>query len=556
MRYAMIFFIVCCSIQCMEQPPQTLEKMKISPQVFEQESKRGQSYLSLLPADVTQLVRQHAYAGLSDVITVIRNNYLADSLKRDLFLYNSEFNREIIEKLVERFKLPALGKFNVGLELNTPASFKIASEIFTPDLEQYLRNIIAAFTQYIQNSSLSYKDTIDYTRGFLNNVRELLKKSHLRELQAGDQYPYIIENNKKAYTQNWIPYFINTIITVIANKFIDELEKEKARIPEVRVAFDLGDNDMQQWIKRLIQIVYDHYHDDIPNAITHFKNKNFGIQSALLGSITNPLGSPNILLYDQFKTAVCNDLADLLTKVLHDNEHEKILFLFKLVILRNGVAFPTCVEERIQGTLGVQLVEYLIKNNFPKTIVSELYGGSPFTYLLILQLINRAHATPESVLQFIKVVNLVLKFKRHDFSRDDINLLRIQQDLGSAMILSEMRQSAITWKYGIQILLAVVKSSNMNEAVLNAIIANGADINGADEQGITILMHAIKSARIDFVRILLEQKDINKNVCDTEGHNALWYAEYSHDIPFATRRHIIQLLEQAGVTEGEACVIQ
>ncbi len=541
----------------MEKPPQEpAKKIQISAQEFAQESKRAESYLSLLPTDITRMVRQYAYAELADVITAIRHDYLTDELNKDLFLHDPEFNRKIIDELMQRFKLYAMGKFKVGLMLNTPSSFKIASEIFSPNLHQYLSHVIVAFTQYIQNTSLNYQEAINYTREFLYNIRELLKKSHPRDLVTEyDPYPYIVEQNKKDYKENWIPYFINSIVTVIASKFIYELEKEKVRVPEIKVALDIGDEDMQEWIEWIIQLVYDPYQKDIPSAIMRFKNRNFGMQAALLGRIVDPLGSPNNLLYDQFKIAVCNDLTDLLMKALHDNEHEKIVLLFKLVTIRNDKALSGCIEERIQGNLGAQIVEYLIKNNFPETIVSKLYVGSPFAYLLTLHLINRAQATPGSVLQFIKAVNLILKFKKYDYSRDDINLLRVQQDVGSAMLLGQMRQSEVARKYGIQILLAVVQSPRMNEAVLKDIIEGGTDINGADEEGITILMHAIKNARVDVVRILVEQKNIKIHACDKKGHNALWYAR-NLETDMATRLAIIELLQQAGATEEEACAVQ
>ena len=73
-------------------------------------------------------------------------------------------------------------------------------------------------------------------------------------------------------------------------------------------------------------------------------------------------------------------------------------------------------------------------------------------------------------------------------------------------------------------------------ATLDALLAAGADINKAnpygnvheDEQGMTALMSAAKTnASAELVMLLINAKPVaaNKNLVDSQGHNALWFAE-------------------------------
>jgi hypothetical protein len=82
----------------------------------------------------------------------------------------------------------------------------------------------------------------------------------------------------------------------------------------------------------------------------------------------------------------------------------------------------------------------------------------------------------------------------------------------------------------------------------------GEFINKLNKNGVYPLIDAIKSKNIGLVRTIVEIPGINVNICH-EGHSALWHAR-NLDTDAGTRLAIIELLQHAGATEGEVCVVQ
>lgn len=80
-------------------------------------------------------------------------------------------------------------------------------------------------------------------------------------------------------------------------------------------------------------------------------------------------------------------------------------------------------------------------------------------------------------------------------------------------------------------------------------------LNPSSEQAVAQLMSAMNKKQVDVIRALTEGRYVNVNACDKFGHNALWYAR-NLETDAATRLAIIELLQTAGATEEEACVVQ
>ncbi len=79
-------------------------------------------------------------------------------------------------------------------------------------------------------------------------------------------------------------------------------------------------------------------------------------------------------------------------------------------------------------------------------------------------------------------------------------------------------------------------------------------INNPDNNGEYLLINAIKNKNLPLLRAILDVPNVNVNICHQE-HNALWHAR-NLETDMATRIAIVQMLQQAGVTEEEACTIQ
>ncbi len=80
-------------------------------------------------------------------------------------------------------------------------------------------------------------------------------------------------------------------------------------------------------------------------------------------------------------------------------------------------------------------------------------------------------------------------------------------------------------------------------------------LNPNSELAVAQLVDAITHKHIDVIRTLLEGPYVNVNACDKQGHNALWYVR-NLETDVGTRLAIIGLLQSAGATEEEACVVQ
>ena len=102
------------------------------------------------------------------------------------------------------------------------------------------------------------------------------------------------------------------------------------------------------------------------------------------------------------------------------------------------------------------------------------------------------------------------------------------------------------------LILAIIKIPYVTADFIDTLITFGANPNSVGSDGVTVLMQAVQKGRADIVKLLLNKPDINIHTYDNAGHNALFYAQQLSVNKF----EIIQLLENAGAHEREACIIQ
>ena len=105
-----------------------------------------------------------------------------------------------------------------------------------------------------------------------------------------------------------------------------------------------------------------------------------------------------------------------------------------------------------------------------------------------------------------------------------------------------------------QFLMDSIKSPNTDVAIVRHLIRKYANYNQVDENGITLLMHTIRDARFDIAHLLLDQRNININACDSNGHNALSFAEL---LPESSERNALtKRLKEMGAQDEGVCAIQ
>jgi hypothetical protein len=547
----------------MDKPPQKtadgkqettpIPPMRITPQEFEQAFAEQESYLSLLPKEgIPDLLKEYAFNSLEDYITAIREKYLNDPKTREKFLNDKTFNNELVNQVKERF-IHALNVENMNdaskklwieerqewkeqkekdfikiiqIMLNTPASFELTRK-FPHNYEHEMADYFSAYKQYVTTAPLDHEQLLSYTNEFIDNLN-----FKVRLLGLANEIIY-----------KFIDKILQFLITekLIEKKAGDSsplmnIPSESINLKKLAVATELGSIDIARtWLN-------------------------------------------NFLLKPKQPQEMCALWFDLLIKAIEKDKFNDVIFLLNGIDwrfldrvlddhhLRFEPQFKNCLLDTLKGPKGLALINFIFKKfeylnaKFKNPQVNnnniDLQSLREFMNILLVDAIANVNATPQTIIDWINA----------SYSRFGGDMMPSKQELdhwrGPAKhydvprsVETKYAQAVRERQEGVQALRAVIDSKNMNGDVLNKIISLKANYNAADAQGVTILMHAIKNTRTEMVSILLEQQDINKNACDKQGHNALWYAR-NLDTDLATRNTIIELLQHAGATEGEACAVQ
>ena len=506
--------ILCISnlIVAMEKPPalqKTEEKMKITQQELMKESKEKTFYLSLLPPELKKLVTQYAYNTLEEVIFAIRSEYLNDPEKRDKILNDGAFNEQLINELSKRFRRSdserdtTLAKEQVGLLLNTPASFILLKIILGPDHALHNENFVfPVFQYYIEKLNLNYKEALAYARTLFENI---------------DKYQGVITDSSG---------LIIKIMEYFVAKYGVAFKSDNV-IPYIKVLVDIGGVEAQNWIKRIIAI----------DTVYRGENRRF-LRLLLVHRYSETevarLGSDKEIM-QALRTAVCDSLATLLLQALKNNDHERIQFLvlsiFTVQFLEE--TFEECFTQHLKGQLGNLLVDYIVSDDNAKPFKHRFYSTDMVTALW-QQAIHNPYLSAQKIGRLL--LCFIFYFNRSDEGR--------YPDAPSILAQKKFRN---------QFLFELVQSPYADKENVEDLIHRHANYNQADDEGVTILMHVIRSGNFDVANALLRLPDININACDSNGHNALSFAEL---LPESDQKEVlISTLENMGAEEG-TCTIQ
>jgi hypothetical protein len=500
----------------MDQPPQKPADPKKSMQIAPEQLRaladpNSSSYLRLLPAEIVKLVEQYAYNNLAQIIHAIRTAYLKDLLYQMLLLGYPAANKRLVDAFKDKvpsLKLPEdinlTDEEVVAILLNTPASFDLIKgnvTKFSPHEAAATaispKKIATLFMIYAKQAQLNYQEAAEYARHLLLNMQSI---------KMWDSRKYTKES------------FELTVMNFLMAEYAQVLNANPSILPEIQVLVDMGASNI---ISRVISYGSD-TNADWAYLYTQLKNR----------------------LGEKPEIAVCTSLALLLTHALQNKDHLKVETIlnsiFYIAVLDQR--FADCFAGKLKEQLGASLVDYLMESD---------EHSLPFDRSLWPHFIEILwnHAIKSSGVTAQKIVRLLLCF--------NLNIgWHTPQKLSFAYPVDAMREQAAQLKKIFnQFLMDVIRKGVANENNVILLLNHGADYNQVDAQGVTLLMHAIQKSEIGLVRILLEEKDINSKACDKQGRNALWYAR-NLETDMGTRLAIIELLQAAGVTEEEACVIQ
>ncbi len=495
-----------------QKPADPKKSMQIAPEELRAlADKHSNSYLRLLPAEIFTMVEERAYSNLAQIIHAIRTSYLKHQLYKILILGHPGANKRLVDVYKDKVKtlnLPVdinlTDEEVVAILLNTPASFDLIKNNvtkFSPHQAAATaispQKIALLFMIYAKQAQLNYQEAVEYARNLLLNMQSI---------KMWDSRKYTKES------------FELMVMNFLMAEYAPVLNANPSILPEIQVLVDLGASNI---ISRLISYGSE-ANADWAYLYTQLKNR----------------------LGEKPEIAVCTSLALLLTHALQNKDHLKVETIlnsiFYIAVLDQR--FADCFSGKLKGELGASLVYYLMESDEHSLPFNESLRPQ-FIEILWNHAINSSGVNAQKIVRFLLCFNLNVGWN-------------IPQKLSFAYPVDAMREQAVQLKKLLnQFLLDVIRTGLANENNVIVLLNAGADYNQVDAQGVTLLMHAIQKAEIGLVRILLEEKDINSKVCDKQGHNALWYAR-NLETDMATRLTILQLLQQAGVTEEEVCVVQ
>lgn len=495
-RYILFLFIfVSLALPAMDKPP--AGTIGLAPQELGELLRKEGTYFGLLPADLKREILQYALrqSTLLQAVEFLRAEYALKKVTALKFLNDLEFNTELIKRLADQFNESEL---MVAFALNTDGSFKW--------IKNNSKNILA------QQPNLF--GTLDDYKYFWNEAFKLIEKYLSSQVKVGSDYKHTIEYMGRfffhmqtleyhlvgSFYRNIDRPFFEKLVTLIAKRFYAELKKNYS-IPELQITTDLATTDpdmdiydLRKWYRSLLFLSDNELLEN--EWIKNYLKENY------------PKTSIKRALAD-FRNKVCEHFAIALLNALKANKHNQIDFL---VTYLNSSSLDdrmrTCLAEKFKTTFGDAYVSYLDTLLMPAKNSKEMSS---------------------------------IKLDFENFFPDLVKQNRDNKSLARKLKLN-------------QTLLSAIQLSNVPLEEINNLIKEGADINGSDDEGVTILMHAIKNKHIGVIRVLCEQQSINVNACDQFGHNALWYVT-NLETDMATRVMIMQLLQNAGAKE-ETCVTQ
>ncbi len=207
------------------QPPQEIQ---ISEQELATQVRNRQSYLSLLPVDITRVVNQYTHPNIANEIVRIRKRYLTDPNPENMlkFLNDKDFNQKIIDDLAHKTD-ESNRKVSLAIMLNSPASFEIASEDKIFEKSQAIPNFrifTYVFADYISSAIIDCEQVLEYADFYKNNIR-LFKTRLLKEYQEKNQETVLQESMQKILER--LEYESITDIDNLMRLKLKQLTKER-----------------------------------------------------------------------------------------------------------------------------------------------------------------------------------------------------------------------------------------------------------------------------------------------------------------------------------------
>lgn len=504
----------------MEQPPQKTvqdiaKTMHISPAELVHEAKRRESYLSVLPTDIKEIVEKHAYPLDFEQLdlAIAKLKASVDETTKEKLLYDLTYNQKLIDDLSKKFNIyPS----EVAFMLDTLASIPLLQvmerstqhqdiwwtgktysnihkgyEVLLMDIKKYLEPLLKT-TSNVQKEA-NKQIAIKYLNRFINHPR-YSEMSRAINMKYGGSY----DRNDILYLE-----FVTIIYSIVYGRshFSFPDFHGEARGMDQSEAFDL--------LKRLkVGFELDKGEEWLAKWTQQFVRERFW-----------SLFAKNLMTY------------------MIDRDDKKVNILINVLVAN---------KEKIKEHLRTFLKDQPIRSVKTPTYIELL----------------------ESFQNYIENTGNYALFDKLKEFLDSESVALIAQNLLIASLSKQTLTSAQLKQfisYGADVHKEIVKEkaqkfiTNLTNATisletLNLLISLGADINKPNQNNEYLLIKAIKSKQPAFVRMVLDAPGVKVDICQ-DGYSPMWYAQ-NVDMDTATRTAIIEMLKEKGATQEASCAIQ
>lgn len=367
------------------------KKIRISQEDFIQETKRPESYLSLLPAEINKMAYEYAFNTLEQEIYRLRKK-LGDVSSTSVLPAIAEVARKY-SKDPDAIDPEIMSKIAVLLLTENANVRAPVYEYFdkNPKNKPSLQQVFSWIKEYIESNNLSYHDAITF-------VRKLLVPLTYSGFIPEAYYYYsdfevtIDKQRLNEFLQ--LSYFFNKRY---------KLQDDKV-VPLVRILIGLGSAD-SQFILRSFMV------DKVLKSYAGLQKKHIEILNNLYSEQElKKIGSHEQNI-QAFKHEVCNSLAYLLEELFDNNQKDTIEFLVNtiLYIANPDKSIEECFIQKFKGELGDKIAEYLEKHylfigrqQFPLTdmmvIILEHVLKNPNRTKLLFRYINFSPSYADAIL--------------------------------------------------------------------------------------------------------------------------------------------------------------
>jgi hypothetical protein len=389
MRYSISYLLLFAylGLPAMEQPPQGPEQSKkpMSERELLAEDQSRESYLSVLPADIKNLIPKYVFNTLEQQIYLLREK-LKESRK--------SVTPDLIFELAKKFSPSSK---EVDPELISKITLLLTDDYSRYEMYKYfdehkdniptIEQIFSWLKDYVNANNLDYLEAIKlieqqlWRSGTVLGLKEVKYMGYDGEWRIN--YPRIEQILELSF------YF---------NKRYQLLDGNV--LPFVRILVDLGLEDSKLLLRSFISDKAIEYYSGFVKQHSDILHKLYFPEEL------QKIGSPEQNM-QAFKQALCNSITYLLHEAFVKNQTEKINFLIGTIFY---VSYPEkpieeCFIQKFKGVLGQRIALYLQTRYIFSSYSSQKLPLTDILVVVLEHALNNRNTSAHDLIKLFEHIN-------------------------------------------------------------------------------------------------------------------------------------------------------